>query len=289
MMLTNLADIARRTGYPVVEVAGWKTRSTSKAGMVAVKTITCHHTANGGAAGNYPSLRVVRDGRTGLPGPLAQLGLGVDGTIYVIAAGKCNHAGESRATAYTNSYAIGIEAEAEGVPGDRQDWPAAQWDAYVRLCRVLIDAYQLDASDVRGHKETCSPAGRKSDPSFDMGRLRSQVRTLDPVRKPGTTDSKGGTSVPFDIDSNQLTDHPYTKSDIEAIGKPELKVGQTTAWSSILRFPPAVARLRREVAAGINAIRTDISGTRSEVSALKTQVTELRALVEDRLPQKPEA
>lgn len=187
MMLTNLATIARRTGYPVVEVQGWKTR-TRPGGMSDVRTITVHHTGNGGAKGNYPSLRVVRDGRPGLPGPLAQYGLGVDGTIFVIAAGKSNHAGKSRKADYANSHAIGIEAEAEGVPGPRQEWPSAQRDSCVRLCRALVDAFTgVDVADVRGHKETAFPPGRKSDPLFDMPTFRSEVARCDltqPRREP---------------------------------------------------------------------------------------------------------
>lgn len=173
-MLTQLVAVARRTGYPVVEVAGWKTRGRP-GGMSDIRTIICHHTANGGAPGNYPSLRVVRDGRPGLPGPLAQYGLGVDGTIYVIAAGKSNHAGVSRSNDYTNSHAIGIEAEAVGVPGAEGDWSAPQMDSYARLCAALVDEFHLSVSDVRGHKETCAPVGRKSDPSFSMDPFRARV------------------------------------------------------------------------------------------------------------------
>lgn len=188
MMLTELALIARRTGYPVVEVKGWKTR-TRPGGMSDVRTITVHHTANGGAKGNYPSLRVVRDGRRGLPGPLAQYGIGVDGTIYVIAAGKSNHAGVSHSPDYENSHAIGIEVEAEGVPGPRQNWPPEQRESCVRLCRALVDAFAaVDVADVRGHKETAKPAGRKSDPLFDMSVFRSQVARCDLTALPLETD-----------------------------------------------------------------------------------------------------
>jgi N-acetyl-anhydromuramyl-L-alanine amidase AmpD len=184
MMLTQLATVARRTGYPVVEVKGWKSRGRP-GGMLGVRTITCHHTANGGAKGNYPSLRVVRDGRSGLPGPLAQYGLGRDGTIFVIAAGRCNHAGVSRSRDYTNSYAIGIEAEAVGVPGAKGDWPARQLESYARLCRALVDEFSaVQVADVRGHKETCSPRGRKSDPSFSMPSFRSRVAAVDLRKRP---------------------------------------------------------------------------------------------------------
>ncbi len=178
MMLTQLADVAKRTGYPVVEVPGWRERGRP-GDMLDIRTITAHHTANGGAKGDYPSLETVRSGRPGLPGPLAQLGVGVSGTIYVIAAGKCNHAGISLKSDYENSHAIGIEAEAIGLPGAKSDWPGPQMDSYARLCAALVDEFDLSVADVRGHKETCSPLGRKSDPSFDMTAFRHRVAAVD--------------------------------------------------------------------------------------------------------------
>ena len=54
--------------------------------------ILCHHTA-GAKTLNMPSLNTILQGRPDLPGPLAHLGLGRDGTYYVIAAGRCNHVG----------------------------------------------------------------------------------------------------------------------------------------------------------------------------------------------------
>src|SRR5580700_4344959 len=51
------------------------------------------------------------------PGPLAQLGLGRDGTFYVVAAGRCNQAGQGSWQGVTtgNSSFIGIEAENTGL------------------------------------------------------------------------------------------------------------------------------------------------------------------------------
>lgn len=170
MYLTALASIARRTGYPVVERPGWKKRGRGP--MAGVKSIICHHTA-GGARGNYPSLGVVQNGRAGLPGPLAQLGLGRDGTIYVIAAGRASHAGVVDTTAHSNSYAIGIEAENTG-RGEK--WSDKQMDAYAKLCRELCDHYGVPISQVRGHKEVARPRGRKPDPSFNMDNFRGMVK-----------------------------------------------------------------------------------------------------------------
>lgn len=179
MWLTDLAAIARSTGCPVVEVSGWKTRGHGP--MTDVRTIICHHTA-GPKSGNYPSLSTVENGRPGLDGPLAQLGLARDGTVYVIAAGLCWHAGVSRDPSYTNSHAIGIEAEGTG----SDPWPDVQMDAYARLCRALADHYRVPCSRVLGHKETCAPVGRKPDPNFDMDAFRARIAALNGDDMPTT-------------------------------------------------------------------------------------------------------
>ncbi len=164
--LTQLATVARRTGFPVVEITGWKSRGHGP--QESVKGLVVHHTA-GATTGNYPSLAVVRDGRPGLPGPLSHFGLGRDGTIYVIAAGRCWHNAPSTSTNHTNSASIGIEAENNG----RQPWPAIQLDAYTRLCAELCRAFGLPASRVKGHKEVNV---EKPDPHHvDMDDFRMAV------------------------------------------------------------------------------------------------------------------
>lgn len=164
---TGLARVARKTGYPVTEVKGWKTRSNTRGGMGKIQTIVAHHTA-GGAGGNAPSLGVVTSGRAGLRGALSHYVLGRDGRIYVVAAGLTWHAGKVRKTAYGNTHAIGIEAENTG-RGEK--WSVAQLDSYVKLCAELVKEFGLSASDVRGHKEICSPVGRKPDPNFSANGL----------------------------------------------------------------------------------------------------------------------
>lgn len=174
MLLTDLAVAVRKSGLPVVEVAGWQHRGHGH--LYAVETIAVHHTATSRSApGDYPSLAVVRDGRPGLPGPLAQLGLGRGGTVYVIAAGVAYHAGETWRRDQDNWHAIGIEAEHDGL----SPWPPELVDAYARLCRALCDHYGLPVDRVLGHKEIAKPAGRKTDPNFDMAAFRDRIREDD--------------------------------------------------------------------------------------------------------------
>jgi hypothetical protein len=174
MILLDLADACRKSGLEVIEIDGWRTRGHHETGEIeAVETIVCHHTATPlGVAGDYPTLRTVRDGRSDLPGPLAQLGLGRSGTVYVIAAGVCFHAGATFSESQDNWHAIGIEAEHDGV----SPWPPAIYDAYILLCAALAAHYGLDEVRVQGHKEIAEPLGRKTDPNFDMFAFRDRVR-----------------------------------------------------------------------------------------------------------------
>src|SRR4051794_40746709 len=84
--LTWLPQTLIEAGLKVATVPGWGTRGSGDMGEV--RGVICHHTV-GRKTGNMPSLNTLVHGRPDLPGPLAQLGLGRDGTYYVIAAGKC--------------------------------------------------------------------------------------------------------------------------------------------------------------------------------------------------------
>lgn len=242
--LTNLADVARKAGLEVTEVPGWKTRGHGVMG--SVQTITCHHTANGGASGDAPSLNVVRDGRPGLAGPLAHFVLGRSGRVYVVAAGLCYHAGVSHLDRQTNGHAIGIEAEAVGVPGAKGDWPQVQMIAYARLARALAAAFSVPIEHVQGHYETAAPTGRKSDPSFPMSLFRSSASRVD------LTSTKKDDDVAF-------TDkHTVTQADSDAWygegNKGKHLVGQEVSYDELVRFPPAVERLRRETSDQLDRI-----------------------------------
>lgn len=255
MMLTNLAALAASTGYPVTEVEGWRTR-TRPGEMIAVKTITIHETGLGHVpTTDMPSLNVLTRGRAKLSGPLSQFGIGVSGRIYVVAAGKCNHAGESLAARFNNPYAIGLELEASGL-GLVGDFPPAQLDSAARLARALQLAFA--GAVILGHKETCKPPGRKIDPHLSMDGFRTRVAGVNLARPPAATEDDPMTS-PKDWD-----DHTLTAADAAKYGNPKLK-GQSRSWSQLLREPPAVVQLRREHTAAIGAL----SGM---ISALSTRI-----------------
>src|SRR5690349_24761363 len=125
-----LPEVLQAAGLKVATVEGWESRGRAEMGDVF--GVICHHTG-GRRTGIMPSLAVIRDGRPDLGGPLAQLGLGRDGTFFVVAAGKANHAGKGmwQGLVNGNTNFIGIEAENAGTADDLP-WPAVQIDAYQR-------------------------------------------------------------------------------------------------------------------------------------------------------------
>lgn len=166
-----LPEILEHAGLKVAVVDGWTTRG--RAQMGTVKGVMCHHTATA-RQGNMPSLNTLIEARSDLPGPLAQLGLGRDGTYYVVAAGRCNHAGVGSFRGITtgNSNFIGIEAENSG----KEPWPEIQYYSYARGVAAILKKIGAQAEFCVGHKEFALPAGRKPDPSFDMQKFRRDVQ-----------------------------------------------------------------------------------------------------------------
>jgi len=182
--LTWLPEILLSAGLKVAETPDWRNRG--RAEMGPLRGVMCHHTATPqNVGGNMPTLGLLINGRAASPGtpalsgPLAQLGLGRDGTFYVIAAGRANHAGAGRWQGFVdvgNASFIGIEAENSGLPEDV--WPAIQLDAYYRGVAALLTKIGAGASLCCGHKEYATPAGRKIDPSLDMVDFRSHVASF---------------------------------------------------------------------------------------------------------------
>ena len=181
-LATRLERAVKNAGVKYKKVSGWASRGHGTMG--SIQSVICHHTA-GPKSGNSPSLNVVAYGRPGLSGPLAQLFLARDGTVYLVAAGISYHAGRVSSNRYANSHAIGIEAEATGL----DSWPAHQINEYAKLCKALIKEFGLSTSRVRGHKEVAVPRGRKPDPNFNMSQFRKKVGGAK-----GGVSSGGGTS-----------------------------------------------------------------------------------------------
>jgi peptidoglycan hydrolase-like protein with peptidoglycan-binding domain len=171
--LVWMPNLLQAAGLKVAAVDGWEARGRGDFGTAT--GVICHHTA-GPRLGNMPSLGVLIKGRSDLAGPLAQLGLGRDGTYYVIAAGRCNHAGEGswQGIKAGNTNFIGIEAENTGGPDDIP-WPLVQLQSYQRGVAAILKHIGRGAEFCAGHKEYALPNGRKTDPNLEMNDFRRAV------------------------------------------------------------------------------------------------------------------
>ena len=177
-----LKDVLLDAGLIVTEYGDWRNRGYKNRDMGEIKGVLCHHTATPFLHGNMPSLAMLVTGRPktahdkGLPGPLAQLGLGRDGTYHLVAAGHCNHAGVGSWNGITagNTHFIGIEAENTGRDNDLP-WPPKQIEAYHHGVAAILRHLDLKPTDCAGHREYATPLHRKVDPDFPMDPFRLAV------------------------------------------------------------------------------------------------------------------
>lgn len=169
--------ILRSYGLKVVPVPGWKRRGRPEStGGFDPVGVLCHHTATAIGTLLTVVLRLLIRGRSDLPGPLCHFGLSRKGTVYLIAAGRANHAGTAKASGTVaagdgNELYYGIEAFNNGID---EHYTPEQYRAFVLLSAVLSLRFtHSSAQTVRAHKET-SVTG-KIDPRLDMDRFREKV------------------------------------------------------------------------------------------------------------------
>jgi len=214
-----LPHVLKSAGLKVALVDGWEERGRGDVGTI--HGVICHHTATTNKRSNMPTLHTLLHGRPDLPGPLSQLGLGRDGTYYVLAAGRCSHAGAGIWQGLTNGNAnfIGIEAENTGRANDFP-WPAVQLDAYQRGVAAILRHVGRGPQFCAAHKEYALPRGRKTDPGFDMHDFRAAVAAI----------LDGSAPAPTLIPAVEPVAAPSG-----AIGRPTLRRGARGAWVKVLQ------------------------------------------------------
>lgn len=153
---TDILPWLQAAGLHVIEVDGWRTRGSS---TFAPRGSVNHHTA-GPAVGNHPSLGTLINGRgkpgdtNYLPGPLCNVSLARNLDVYLIAAGKANHAGEGSWRGLVgNSSVWGLEVEHTGRLATEPYPDAEKWDAMYRIHWAFAMASKFDASMVCQHFE----------------------------------------------------------------------------------------------------------------------------------------
>lgn len=180
--LTDLALVLRAAGLKVVEVPGWKTfgRPSSTGGFDPIGNLWHHTGAKDTNPNSIEDDRAYAEwlaeiGRSDLPAPLCQVSIGRDGTVYVCAAGRGNHAGTARPTGTMpggdgNHIYLGWECQNTGSEG----WSKAQYEAMVTAAAATSEHYGWTAHANRAHKET-SMTGKWDPGLLDMDKFRRDI------------------------------------------------------------------------------------------------------------------
>lgn len=175
-----LADEFRAAGLEVREVAGWKSRgrpaSTGHFDPNGANTV--HHNGVTSSSRNpAPGLSVLIQGRAGLPGPLCHYAVDYNGVVWVIAAGRANHAGRIGKSGVLgmpylgdgNRYALGNEVITNGT----QTLSAKQKLSIAVTSAVVVKHFKRTHQWVHRHQDISSTG------KWDIGQLTtSAVRSL---------------------------------------------------------------------------------------------------------------
>lgn len=167
----------RNWGLLVEEIPGWQGRGHGGFPGKPLVIVDHHSGTPDRVPGDLPTKNVLINGRSDLPGPLCQFGLGRSGTVYLVADGVAWHAGKGSwdGVDVGNAHSIGIEAESAG----GGHWTPAQLHAYPLLNAALCDFLNIPARRVCAHRESALPHGRKDDPvGIDMDVMRAKVTQL---------------------------------------------------------------------------------------------------------------
>lgn len=198
MTAAKFLEILKAEGVKVVEVGDWKTHNRAGHGPWGpVHGVMIHHTVTSGPAANTVSM--VRDGYSGLPGPLCHGMIAKDGTVYLVGWGRANHAGggDPATLAHviaedygdttvlkpkfgntTPGHADGNQSfygfECQNLGDGKDPWPAAQLLAIEKVSAAICRYHKWGDKSVIGHLEWSSD---KSDPrGFTMPTMRKRIR-----------------------------------------------------------------------------------------------------------------
>ncbi|MDH6189108.1 hypothetical protein M2168_002140 [Streptomyces sp. CZ24] len=187
----------RDEGLDVVEEGNWASHNRNHAGpWGGVHGVLIHHTVTQGTAN---TVRIVRDGYSGLPGPLCHGMIAKDGRVHLVGYGRANHAGlgdpgvlaaviaertlprTDEASVDGNRAFYGFECENLGDGAD--PWPAAQLDAIERVSAAICRVHGWGARSVIGHLEW--QPGKIDPRGFSMGSMRNRIAARLDQDEPG--------------------------------------------------------------------------------------------------------
>ena len=177
---TQLRRALRKSGLNVAYAEGWDSKEIDPFGVSPYAGVMMHHTANGGAKGNNPSLYwQIRN--TYYPVRAAHCNIGRDGLVTIIAARGSYHAGATTLPAggiqlgkywvsgsHGNRATFGIEIESKGTNPttkakvtDVDGYTPEQIKAATILAATICELMGVNASCVLNHADWAP--GRKND------------------------------------------------------------------------------------------------------------------------------
>lgn len=229
---TGVVTALRDYGLEVGLIPGWERRGSSSFNP---KGHVVHHDANPTRWIGPPNMLIA--GRPDLAGPLCNFALNSAGKVWMIAAGRANHAGTGSWRGLVGNASVwGTEAQNAGTG---QVWPDEQIDAYARLCAATGEYSGFTAEMVCRHAEWApsrkiDPAGPWADGhdwAFDASHFRALV-------------AQGGT-----------TDVPLNDADLFSIG---VVVKKCLADAGLAKLSAAEKRRNRRVLARLAELEAKI-------------------------------
>ncbi|WP_030917255.1 N-acetylmuramoyl-L-alanine amidase [Streptomyces sp. NRRL B-24720] len=185
----TFAALLRAEGLTVVEEGNWQTHNrNSKGPWGPVNGVMIHHTVTSGTAA---TVRICRDGRSDLPGPLCHGVIAKNGWVHLVGYGRANHAGlgdpdvlaavidesalpaDNQASTDGNRHFYGFECENLG--DGKDPWPAAQLEAIEKAATAICRHHGWTARSVIGHLEW--QPGKVDPRGFTMDSMRSRIAT----------------------------------------------------------------------------------------------------------------
>ena len=189
----QLKKALKRSGLNVAYADGWESREIDPFGVSPYAGVVMHHTANGGAKGNNPSLYWQMHNEYA-PVRAAHVNIGRDGLVTVIAARGAYHAGACTlpgggmsiagqwvASVNGNRALFGIEIESKGTDPTITA-PVTSVDGYTReqvraatiLAATICELMGVNEKAVINHKDWAP--GRKNDTLLDKEFWRKRVK-----------------------------------------------------------------------------------------------------------------
>lgn len=266
--LTWLADALRAEGCKVVEESGWKSRGRpSSTGSFNPYGVLWHHTAATASYSNpFPSKSVLINGRSDLPGPLCQVGIGYDGVCHIIAAGRANHGGECNgfgpfSQGDANAQLVGFEIDYNGT----QPMSPEQKDAAARASVAVLKKFGRKENYVAIHKET-STTGK-----WDTGGVSGdQARSLTKKQ------FEAGSKPPPEPEDDEMNDYIQASSTgITIPGDEWTKINWQAVQAGEDLLPEGWAQLKIGKKRFIVTLSLNITPNNPDIDVIRTRFLEV--------------